>query len=314
MKRWCLILLGIWLLSGEPDIGLCDPTGGASPDNAKIIRGYNLAPAQYRQLKTMLETACAPDGHVSYISATRRLLVYASASAHRKIERIITEAAGPRVNIRLQVDFLQADYLHRHGFRFGMTISDHRISGNLRLKNQRTIQERNASMTLLTTNGNPAMLWDVRIEPDLTVLSYYHYIPLELVQAGGQVTIHNYSQPDFRTVQLGCTLWVMPELMSNDLLRIRLLPSIRTKKSGKDIYYCVKELQTTVYARHGQKIFLGSVNRSFRQFFQNVLGLSRSEHADAKLLSVYLTPFVEKVGQADRGVRSVDYPIKEKGN
>jgi hypothetical protein len=99
-------------------------------------------------------------------------------------------------------------------------------------------------------------------------------------------------QAEFKEYNFGASLWVRPKLLNTGMIEVQVFPRI-TSRTGKRLSVDMKELTVTVYARDGQTVRIGGMDRQKRDAYSKLLG--RGNIFTGSSLAISLTPHIERL-------------------
>jgi hypothetical protein len=102
-------------------------------------------------------------------------------------------------------------------------------------------------------------------------------------------------QAEFSEYNFGASLWVRPELLPTGLVEVEVFPRITTRTDDR-LGIDVKELTVKVYARDGQTVTIGGMDRQKRDVYSKIFG--RGGIFTGSTLAIKLTPHIERLDPA----------------
>lgn len=88
-----------------------------------------------------------------------------------------------------------------------------------------------------------------------------------------------------RTDCTGASLYVKPQVLPNDLVKIDVYPRT-TAREGEHLSVDVKEVSTRVVALGGQTMLIGGLNQSTRQVYRGLFGTDNVFNGNALTISL----------------------------
>jgi hypothetical protein len=99
---------------------------------------------------------------------------------------------------------------------------------------------------------------------------------------------------------IGASMWMLATYQGDGMVDIRIFPVVTKKDTkGRPHHFRVEQIETRVVAVHGQRIFIGGVDRANAEFVRQLLGPDLYSKDDASsALSMYVTPYVRLMDRA----------------
>ena len=300
-------------------------------ETSKIVPLKTLS---FKTVKRICSPLLSKKGTIAYLPERSSVIVYDRKDVVDKIASLINKIDMPAVNIRVDVDFIGSGATRRDrlNVRFGNTKTPRKnnqftiINGKLVPINRIEISgvrgsgasTRNTSQFIVTKSGCEASIWAGRRIVDPAWLRNYRLQPTVIVQAGGGAVVIPGADNDFVWSDVGASLRVLPRAIGDDLIEVEVYPVVsylvdepeprrnggrggRRRNRRRRQSVKVEEISTKVTVKSGQRISIGGVINSHKDFYTNLFGpdfLSRD--GNNSILDMYLTATILKPGSSGR--------------
>lgn len=276
-----------------------------------------------------IESICKPllskTGTMGYLPTRNSVILFDFQKNVDKITKLIRKIDLPAVNIRVAVDFIgsssgQQDELNgkasykKHPtkdnqiiIRNGKIVKPDNITFSARRRSQ--TGSRNTSQFILTKSGSPAQLWVGKTVVDPSWLQYCKLQPtLVFVNSGGGTVVVPGSDNDIVWRDIGSALYVLPKYLGNGKIDLEVYPVVsylvdepndhprgkgKKRRRQKRQSVKVQDISTHLTLQSGQRVSMGSVISSNKNFYTNLFGpdfLSRDNKNS--ILDMYITATV----------------------
>jgi hypothetical protein len=267
-----------------------------APEDEMATATIPLRALSWEEAEPLLRPLLSPAGNLGYFAARHTLIVHDRQRHVDQVKRVVAAMDAEVVNVRLEVEL--QDELREYGRGASLLVEERRGGGGtatLRLEDQRRETTRNDRLMLLARSGAPARLWVGETIADPTWLRDYRLVPLLAVVAPGATLIVQPPAPQLVWRDVGAALYMQATAMDNGLVRIQMFPVVSFRDGdGREHRYRVEQVQTEVFARDGQRVFVGGADEASRQFASQLFApLSRRERGTTRGFSLYVTPHVQ---------------------
>ncbi len=287
------------------------------PENREVSE---LIPLKYMDYKTV-EQVCRPwlskTGTMGHLPERQAVIVHDFKKIADKIRKFIEDAEAPLagiadVNIRIDVDFEGSSKSSRANLYGKLNYPPGTPPGTIVIKNGKVVKPDsisigatqnsgystdNVSQFIVTMSGRPASLWVGKTIVDPSWMNYCQFTPTVYIPAGGGATvIVPGNNPDIVWANVGSSLWVRPTYLGNNLIEVEVFPVVSCLDGkGKRQNIKVQSVSTTVTVRDGQRISIGGVVNSKKDFYTSFFGPEFiSGDGRTSVLDIYLTARVMK--------------------
>ena len=267
--------------------------------NRDIAKRYPIKNVSYQQIEEMIRGQLSPTGGLSYIKQFNSILVLDKPAVHEKVKTILDALVRDAVNVRIDVEFAATQSFRDYGINVkhgGIVINNGKVNWpdrvDVDIRGRTGNQQTNTKQMLTTMSGHAASLWVTNTVVDRQIFEEYRFIPFH-GRLGGHSIILN--APQVREV--GTSLYILPIYSDDGMVTVELFPVLTTEVGGKTQSFRVEKVQTRVTGRPGQRLFLGGMDRSTRNFFTSIfnpIGANKGKVTD--LVNIYVTPYVMKRG------------------
>jgi type II secretory pathway component GspD/PulD (secretin) len=313
-----LLAVGESAGSAEPASDPPQPSSAAKPKPRNVVitretmkeRVYKLIPLDsisFETVETMIRPLLTDGGLVTFEQKRNSILVYDFPEVIAKVQAFLKEADRPLPNVRIDVDSIGSGGKRQDGldvtFDYGKGPTRPQIIvENGKVKKPETVRvnpysrsETNSrldSSFITTKSGYPASLWVGKTILDPSWLNELVIRPTYVIQGGGgpPVVIEG-TDVDFKWADVGTSLEVLPTVLENGLINIKLCPRIsyldgKVKKQA----VMVESLATEVTVADGQRVSVGGMIDSKRDKYTSLFGPDFFRREDtSKILDMYLT-------------------------
>ncbi|MBN1865159.1 MAG: hypothetical protein JW808_09685 [Victivallales bacterium] len=259
----------------------------------------------YATIESVCKPMLSPTGTMAYLPERQSVIVFDFEANAEKIAGVIGKIDLPPVNIRIEVDFVgtsdgRNDKLHGKASYKGHPSKDNQIiikdgkvvkpdTISISAAKRSDTGTRNTSQFILTRSGSPAQLWVGKTIVDPTWLSQRPLRPtIGLIAPGGGVVIVPGSDNDIVWRDIGSSLYVLPTYLGNGKIDIEVYPVVsylvdepeentakgrrRTTKRKPRQSVMVEDVSTRMTVQSGQRISMGGVIQSNKNFYTNLFG------------------------------------------
>lgn len=310
-------LLGVSVYSSELQPG--QSSGPAAVPEKKSPVKYTPAPEMHYKLLPLstidYETVnqyCRPmlsaGGLMNYEQKRNSILVYDTNEVIAKIDKFLRDIDREAVNIRIDVDFMNTGSAEKDKFRVdtdygkgkkgnqivikdGKVQSPKEITVNADKSRERTTN--NTSQFIMTKSGFPASLWVGKTIVDPNWLNNIRSFlnPVIIVNADGTVLKMDGFPTDFKWVDVGASMKVLPLYRDDGLIDVEIYPEVSfIDGKGKKQAVKVEQLITRLTVADGQRIYVGGVLSGKQNTYNSLFGpdfFKRNDSSNA--LDMYLT-------------------------
>ena len=301
-------------------------------ETSKIVP---LQTVSFKTVKRICSPLLSKKGTIAYLPERSSVIVYDRKDVVDKIASLIKKIDMPAVNIRVDVDFIGSGSSRRDrlNVKFGNTKTPRKnnqftiINGKLVPINRIEISgvrgsgtsSRNTSQFIVTKSGHDASIWAGRRIVDPTWLRNYRMSPTIIVpiRGGGAIVVPG-SDNDFEWTDVGASLHVLPRAIGNDLIEVEVYPVVsylvdepepersggrrgRRRNRRRRQSVKVEDISTKVTVKSGQRVSIGGVINSHKDFYTNLFGPNFiSRDGNNSVLDMYLTATILKPGSSGR--------------
>jgi type II secretory pathway component GspD/PulD (secretin) len=298
------------------------------PSDRDVTKIVPLETVRYDTVNKVCKRMLSPSGTMAYLKERQSVIIFDKKSNVEKIAAFIKELDVPAVNIRIDVDFVgtsanrtkklygKVGYKKYPSSNNQIIIRDGKI-----VKPDKVIvsagkgslnKTRNTSQFIVTRSGHPARLWVGKTIVDPSWLRYHKIVPTIIVptRGGGGVIIPG-SDNEVVWRDIGSALYVLPTYLGNGRIKLELYPVVsyleddpedvkkKRKKIRKNVM--VQDIKTSLNLRDGQKVSMGGVISSNKNFYKSLFGpkFLDKDNTDS-ILDMYVTATVIKPGSSGR--------------
>lgn len=287
-----------------------------------------LKTVNYATINSICKPLLSKTGTMGYLAQRNSVIIFDYQNNVNKIAKLINKIDLPAVNIRIDVDFIgssnrQQDKLYgklnykkyptRNNqiiIKNGKIIKPNNITFDL--ARRRETGSRNTSQFILTKSGSPARLWVGKTIVDPSWLQYRQLRPTWVITGPGGTVVVPGSDNDIVWRDIGSSLYVLPRYLGNGKIDVEVYPVVsylvdepdddfgkknrkgkRRKKRKKRQSVKVADVSTRLTLQSGQRVSMGGVIGSKKNFYTNLFGpdfLSRDD--SNSILDMYITATV----------------------
>lgn len=303
-----------------------------NPKDEETSKLVPLETVSFKTVKRICDPLLSQKGTIAFLPERNTVIVFDKQSVVDKICALIKKIDMPAVNIRVDVDFLEAGKSRndRLNVRFGNRKTPF-INNQIRIVNGKMVPinriavsagkrsgttSRNTSQFIMTKSGHAASIWAGRRIVDPSWLRNYRLQPTIIVPVGGGAIVIPGSDNDIVWSDVGASLYVLPRALGNDMIEVEVYPVVsylvdepkdkrrhrghrRHRRRRQSVR--VEDVSTKVTVKSGQRVSIGGVISSNKKFYTNLFGpdfLSRDE--SSSILDMYLTATIVKPGSSGR--------------
>jgi len=269
----------------------------------QIIKIIPLGSIDYKIVKELSTQLLTETGTITYMRSRNSVIVRDYKENIDEIREFIKAADRPAVNIRIDVGFdssktsthagLGVDY--GKGKSGGIVIKDGKVQGPDKIiinpKMQHENVMRNTLQFIVAKSGHPASLWVGKTIVDPSWLNNYRLVPTTVIMGRRRNIIIPGSTPDFVWTDVGASLKVLPRYMDNGLMDVEVYPELSyVDGEGKNQAVKVEKISTKLTLRNGQRLDMGGVINSNRDFYLNLFGPDFLSYDDSScILNMHIT-------------------------
>jgi type II secretory pathway component GspD/PulD (secretin) len=297
-----------------------------------------LRTVSYSTIESICKPLLSKTGTMAHLKVRNSIILFDYQTNVDKIAKLIDKIDLPAVNIRVEVDFIgnssrQQDHLYgKVGYKKYPTKNNQIIirNGKVIKPNRITISagqgrqtgSRNTSQFIMTKSGYPAQLWVGKRIVDPTWLQYRQLRPTwVIVGPGGGTVVVPGSDNDIVWADIGSSLYVLPTYLGNGKIDVEVYPVVsylvdepddfgnnrkkrkRRRPKRKRQSVKVEDVSTRLTLQSGQRVSLGGVISSNKNFYTNLFGPDFLNRDDSNsILDMYITATV--VDPAGRSYKS----------
>ena len=308
-----------------------------NPRDEETSKLVALETVSFKTVKRICEPLLSKKGTIAFLADRNTVIVFDKQSVVDKVCKLIKKIDMPAVNIRVDVDFLESgksreDHLNvRFGNRRNPLVNNQIriVNGKMVPINRIAISagkrsgttSRNTSQFIMTKSGHAASIWAGRRIADPSWLRNHRLRSTIIVPigGGGAIVIPG-SDNDIVWADIGASLYVLPRALGNDMIEVEVYPVVsylvdeprgnrgrrgrnrpnrRNRRKRQSVR--VEDVSTKVTVKSGQRVSIGGVISSNKNFYTNLFGpdfLSRDENNS--ILDMYLTATIVKPGSSGR--------------
>ena len=287
----------------------------------KVTKMIPLKTIEYSTVDTICRPMLSKKGTMAYIKEKNSVFLFDYKENVEKIEKILSKIDSEVVNIRINVDFIEQlseknDNVNvkvkYRGFPKAtnqVIIKDGKVVKPDTIKfgafRRRGSGHRNTSQFILTRSGSPARLWSGKTMVDPSWLANYQLQPTIVMMGNSGSVVIPGSDNDIVWTDVGASLFVLPKYLGNGKIDVEIYPVVSylvEDKSGRGLNknfrgkrqaVKVTDISTHLTLKSGQRVSLGGVISSNKDFYTNLFGpdiLNRNS-ADS-ILNMYITATV----------------------
>ncbi len=271
----------------------------------QIIEILPLGEVDYEIVEEFSGQMLSESGVISYMRSRNAVIVRDYKENIGELRAFIKAADRPAVNIRIDVGFdkskstthsgLDVDMKYGKKKSVGIIIKDGKIQKPDKIIINPSMQHenvlRNTLQFIVAKSGHPASLWVGKTIVDPTWLNNYRLVPTTVVMGRRGTVIIPGSTPDFVWRDVGASLKMLPRYMDNGLIEVEVYPELSyLDGEGKNQTVKVENISTKLTLRNGQRLDMGGVINSNRDFYLNLFGPDFLSYDDSSsVLNMHIT-------------------------
>ena len=299
----------------------------------KITKMVPLKTISYTTVDTICRSMLSKKGTMAFIKEKNSVFLFDFPANVKQIIKTISEMDSEVVNIKIKVDFLEQNTSANDSVKVKVKYKGIPNGGNqVIIKDGKIVQpnkitfgafrrrgmgHRNTSQFILTRSGSPAQIWAGKTIVDPSWLANYQLQPTFVFMGNGGTVVIPGSDNDIVWTDIGASLFVLPKYLGNGKIDLEVYPVVsyivdeddngmnnkkRRRHRNKRKAVRVTDISTHLTLQNGQKVSLGGIVNSNKDFFTNFFGpelLSRND--SNSILNMYITATV--IDPAGRIVR-----------
>jgi len=334
LRCFNLILLGFFLLI---PLGAENEGKGSVPTEKKEMKITKMIPLrtiEYSTIDSICRPMLSPKGTMVFIKEKNSVFLFDFQKNVENIVAIISKIDSEVVNIRINVDFIEqlnskndnvnvkVKYKGFPNATNQVIIKDGKVVKPSSIKfgafRRRGTGHRNTSQFILTRSGSPARIWSGKSMVDPSWLANYQLQPTIVMVGNSGTVVLPGSDNDIVWTDIGASLFVLPKYLGNGKIDLEVYPvvsylvddnsgrGLNSRFRGKRQAVKVSDISTHITLRSGQRISLGGVISSNKDFFTNLFGPELMSRKSANsILDMYITATVlDPAGRRIPGLRN----------
>jgi len=338
---FCLLFITVILFNFPLNAGGENeaPSSKKQPERQKSTKMIPLRTIEYSTVDTICRPMLSKKGTMAFIKEKNSVFLFDYKENIQKIQEILSKIDSEVVNIRINVDFLEQlsekndnvnVKVQYKGFPKAtnqVIIKDGKVVKPNTIKfgafRRRGTGHRNTSQFILTRSGSPAQIWSGKTMVDPSWLANYQLQPTVVMMGNSGTVVIPGSDNDIVWTDVGASLFVLPKYIGNGKIDVEIYPvvsylvddnsgrGLNKNFRGKRQAVKVSDISTHLTLRSGQKVSLGGVVSSNKNFYTNLFGpdiLNRNS-ADS-ILNMYITATV--LDPAGRRIPGINNSYKKK--
>lgn len=277
------------------------------PENREISEFIPLKSIPYATVEGFCKPMLSKTGTMGYMRERNSVVVHDFKKNVDKIKEFIEKIDRPAVNIRIDVDFMNTGSSAGGGINVdvdygvngpgqivmknGKILTPNNITFSANKLSGKTI--RNNSQFIVTQSGHPATLFVGKTILDPSWLRNYRLAPTIIMGGGGTVIIPG-QQPEFVWRNVGASLQVLPRYLDNGMIEVEFYPEVSyIDGEGQNRAVKVESISTKLTVQDGQRVSIGGVISSNRNFYKRLFGPQFRDRDDSiNVLDMYMTATV----------------------
>ena len=296
----------------------------------QVTKIIPLMSVSYSTIDTICRPMLSPTGTMAYLPERESVVIFDYEGNAEKIAGIIGKIDLPPVNVRIEVDFIGTSDGRKDRLSGKVSYKGHPTADNsviikdgkvvkpdsivISAGQQSDIGTRNTSQFILTRSGSPAQLWVGKTIVDPSWLRYRPLRPtIGVIAPGGGFVIVPGPDNDIVWRDVGSSLYVLPTYLGNGRIDLEVYPVVsylvdepeekvprsgRAKPKRKNYQSVrVEDISTRLTLQSGQRVSMGGVIDSNKNFYRNLFGpdfLSRDDKNS--ILDMYIRATVVDPG------------------
>ncbi len=307
----------------------------------QVTRLVPLMTTGYATIEAVCKPMLSPTGTMAYLPERKSVIIFDYEPNAEKIAGVIGKIDLPPVNIRIEVDFVgtsdgKSDKLSGTASYNGHPSKDNQIiirdgkvvkpdTISISAAKRSDTGTRNTSQFILTRSGSPAQLWVGKTIVDPTWLRQRPLRPtIGIIGPGGGVVVVPGSDNEIVWRDIGSSLYVLPTYLGNGRIDLEVYPVVsylvdepeetttrgrrKTTRRQPRQSVMVEDVSTRMTVQSGQRISMGGVIQSNKNFYTNLFGpdfLGRDDKNS--MLDMYIrATVVDPAGRPTSGDASSD--------
>jgi type II secretory pathway component GspD/PulD (secretin) len=307
----------------------------------KTTKTIPLKTISYSTVDVICRPMLSKQGTMAFLKEKNSVFIFDFKENVKKIQNTIAKMDTEVVNIRIKVDFLEQNnsvndnvnvkvkYKGLPGTGARVIVKDGKVVQPNKITfgafRRRGVGHRNTSQFILTRSGSPAQIWSGKTIVDPSWLANYPLQPTLVFMGNGGTVVIPGSDNDVVWTDIGASLFVLPKYLGNGKIDVEVYPVVsyivdeddfssnkRNRPRTNRRAVKVADISTHLTLQNGQRVSLGGIVSSNKDFFTNFFGpelLSRT--AQNSILNMYITatvidPSGRVIGRRESRKKSID--------